>query len=221
MLGNHFNSKGGDQPLYGRFDPPTRTSETQRHQQATLLNQFVDQILTIDPNALVVAAGDFNDFDFSQTLAILRTGDPSGSGDVELHNLYGTLPPNERYSYVFDANSQVLDSILVSPALLNVAQYDIVHVNAEFADQASDHDPSLVRLTLPAPSVGTATPTPTSTPTATATGAATPTPKPDQHGHQHAGGHRHADAHQHGDQHAHRRPAPTNQRRPPLPRPAR
>src|SRR6476469_8228840 len=25
--------------------------------------------------------------------------------------------------------------------------YDVVHVNAEFADQASDHDPQVVRLT--------------------------------------------------------------------------
>src|SRR5262249_11332544 len=35
VVGNHFNSKGGDQPLYGRFDPPNRVSEAQRHDQAT------------------------------------------------------------------------------------------------------------------------------------------------------------------------------------------
>ena len=29
-----------------------------------------------------------------------------------------------------------------------VPDYDVVHVNAEFADQASDHDPQVVRLTL-------------------------------------------------------------------------
>jgi uncharacterized protein len=65
------------------------------------------------------------------------------------------LPPRERYSYVFDGNSQVLDQILVSPGVLlgawprpfpRLRGYDIVHVNAEFADQVSDHDPQVVRL---------------------------------------------------------------------------
>jgi hypothetical protein len=40
-------------------------------------------------------------------------------------------------------NSQVLDQLLVSNPLLRSfpVDYDPVHVNAEFADQASDHDP--------------------------------------------------------------------------------
>ena len=38
VVGNHFNSKGGDEPLFGRFQPPHRSSEVQRHQQATLVN---------------------------------------------------------------------------------------------------------------------------------------------------------------------------------------
>ena len=55
-----------------------------------------------------------------------------------------TLPVRERYSYVFDGNSQVLDQILVSPRLLlPFPEYDSVHVNAEFADQAFDHDPQI------------------------------------------------------------------------------
>ena len=57
-----------------------------------------------------------------------------------------TLPENEQYSYVFDGNSQVLDQILVSKELLTPKpEYDSVHVNAEFADQASDHDPQIAR----------------------------------------------------------------------------
>ena len=34
---NHFNSKGGDEPLFGRFQPPERVTEVQRHQQAALV----------------------------------------------------------------------------------------------------------------------------------------------------------------------------------------
>ena len=56
------------------------------------------------------------------------------------------LPADERYTYVFEGNSQVLDQTLVSPSIRRF-DYDIVHVNAEFADQASDHDPQVLRFT--------------------------------------------------------------------------
>jgi hypothetical protein len=43
----------------------------------------------------------------------------------------------------------VLDHILMSNGLTSRPfTYDVVHVNAEFADQASDHDPSVVHVTL-------------------------------------------------------------------------
>jgi len=37
IIANHFNSKGGDQPTHGRYQPPTRSSEVQRQKQATVL----------------------------------------------------------------------------------------------------------------------------------------------------------------------------------------
>ena len=83
--------------------------------------------------------GDLNDFEFSETLEILQ--------GYQLLDMYYLLPPNERYSYVFEGNSQALDHILVSPALLlPIPAYDSVHVNAEFEDQQSDHDPQVARL---------------------------------------------------------------------------
>jgi predicted extracellular nuclease len=141
VIANHFASKGGDHPLFGRFQPPARSSEVQRHAQAQVLNDFVDSILAADPNANVIVLGDINDFEFSETVQIL-------SGDV-LTSLMETLPKAERYSYVFEGNSQVLDQILVSDNLLGFPiDYDPVHVNSEFADQASDHDPQVARLDL-------------------------------------------------------------------------
>ncbi len=144
---NHFNSKGGDQPLMGRFQPPVRSSEVQRTQQATIVANFVQSITAIDANANIVVLGDLNDFEYSLALTILKN-----SG---LTDLIETLPANERYTYVFEGNSQALDHILVSPRLFNTAQpeYDIVHINAEFANQASDHDPEVVRLNLPPPAI--------------------------------------------------------------------
>jgi hypothetical protein len=139
VIANHFNSKGGDQPLFGHFQPPVRPSETQRHQQAQIVHDFVGSILAADPNASVVVDGDLNDFEFSDTLSILK-------GTV-LEDLIDTLPQNERYTYVFEGNSQTLDHILMTSALTSRPfVYDVVHVNSEFADQASDHEPSLVRL---------------------------------------------------------------------------
>jgi uncharacterized repeat protein (TIGR01451 family) len=48
---NHFNSKGGDDALFGRTQPPVLYSEVQRNQQAQVVNNFVDSILALDPNA--------------------------------------------------------------------------------------------------------------------------------------------------------------------------
>jgi predicted extracellular nuclease len=149
VITNHFNSKGGDQGLFGPQQPPVLSSEVQRNQQATLLAGFVTDILAADPNANIAVAGDLNDFQFSPPLQKLKA--------AGLTALIETLPPSERYSYVFDGNSQALDHIMVSGNLLNnaaaAAGYDIVHVNSEFLDQASDHDPQLVQLTMPAPTI--------------------------------------------------------------------
>jgi uncharacterized protein len=141
VIANHLSSKGGDQPLFGRFQPPARSTEVARHAQAQAVNDFVDAIVAVDPHANVIVLGDINDFEFSETVALLEGG--------VLTSLMETLPPQERYSYVFEGNSQVLDQILVSNNLLaSPIDYDPVHVNSEFADQASDHDPQVARLDL-------------------------------------------------------------------------
>jgi uncharacterized protein len=141
---NHFSSKGEDQPLFGPNQPPNRLSEIARHGQAQVVNDFVDAILARDQNARVIVLGDINDFEFSETVNILEGG--------VLTTLLETLPAQERYSYVFEGNSQVLDQILVSNrGLLRLdPKYDVVHVNSEFADaiQASDHEPALMRVKL-------------------------------------------------------------------------
>ncbi len=153
VIANHFNSKGGDQPLFGPNQPPVLSSETQRLQQAQIVNNFVDSILAVDANANVIVAGDLNDFQFSEPLNIVR-GMPGGSGTAVLQNLIETLPENERYTYNFQGNAQVLDHILASNNLAkNLAGFDVVHINSEFAEQDSDHDPSVARFNIPLPTV--------------------------------------------------------------------
>jgi predicted extracellular nuclease len=138
VIANHFNSKGGDQPTHGRFQPPARTSEVQRAKQATVLRGFVDSLLAADKSANIVVAGDLNDYPFSPAVQTLTAGGA-------LKDLIASVPEAERYSYVFEGQSQVLDHILASKAPRGV-DYDVVHINAEFADQASDHDPQVIRF---------------------------------------------------------------------------
>ncbi|MER6420173.1 endonuclease/exonuclease/phosphatase family protein [Streptomyces sp. NPDC001137] len=141
VIANHLNSKGGDQGLTSQYQPPTRSSETQRHAQATLVNAFVKSILDVQKNADVIALGDMNDFEFSDTAKILE-------GDGELWSAIKSLPKSERYTYDYQGNQQVLDQILISPSIRKSCgfEYDSVHVNSEFNDQISDHDPQVLRF---------------------------------------------------------------------------
>ncbi|MEU4391284.1 lamin tail domain-containing protein [Kribbella sp. NPDC023855] len=140
VVANHFNSKGGDQPLTAAVQPPVRGSEVQRLKQSAEVHEFVKDLNEKSAGrARVVVLGDLNDYQFSPAIQTL-----TGNG-TQLTTLIDTLPVAERYSYIFDGNSQVLDHIAISPAIKGYS-YGVVHINAEFSDQASDHDPQIVRI---------------------------------------------------------------------------
>ncbi|USG64494.1 lamin tail domain-containing protein [Brevibacillus ruminantium] len=155
VIANHFNSKGGDSPLYGNQQPPVLVSELQRVEIAKVVNGFVKEIQAADPKANVVVLGDLNDFPFSLPLRTLE--------GKELINLVGELPLGEQYTYNYQGNAQVLDQILVSNHLADRAKVEIVHINADFTEahgRVSDHDPVLAQLALadnsgPSPGEGT------------------------------------------------------------------
>ena len=160
IIGNHFKSKGGDDPLFGVHWPPDRVTEVQRKGQARVVREFVNGILDADPEALVMVAGDLNDFQFGELgegadhpLAILA----GGPGEVPLTNLIEQEKAAERFTYLYDGNSQVLDHLLVSPALLEkLVGTDILHFNAAYPAEleymgntpirSSDHDPVEARF---------------------------------------------------------------------------
>jgi predicted extracellular nuclease len=154
IVGNHFKSKGGDDPLYGLNDPPIRATEVQRKAQARAVRNYVDAILENEADARVMVAGDLNDFEFGEPgegpdhpLAILE----GGEGKIPLTNLILREDEGERYTFIYQGNSQVLDHILVSPALLEyVSAVDVLHWNASYPAswtrdastplRSSDHD---------------------------------------------------------------------------------
>ena len=154
IIGNHFKSKGGDDPLFGVNQPPIRETEEQRKLQARVVRDFANALLDADPSALVMVTGDLNDFQFGEPgegedhpIAILE----GAGGEVPLANLVELERGAQRYSFVFDGNSQVLDHMLLSPGFLQrLVATDILHFNAGFpaalkedastALRASDHD---------------------------------------------------------------------------------
>lgn len=143
VVNNHFNSKGGDEPLFGKNQPPFLESEAQRVEIANIVNGFVSDIKAKNEDANVVVLGDLNDFEFSAPLAALK-------GD-DLTNLVETLPASERYTYNYQGNAQVLDHILVTNNLAEAATLDIVNFNSPYMEEhgrASDHDALVAQLDL-------------------------------------------------------------------------
>jgi predicted extracellular nuclease len=109
VIANHFNSKGGNTTADGRFQYPTRSSEVQRQQQALLVYNFVRELLKKNPLTQAVVIGDLNDYQFSPALRVLETGRADGKALPLLIDLIQTLPADERYTYVYQGISQVLD----------------------------------------------------------------------------------------------------------------
>jgi len=167
VVNNHFTSKGGSAPLLGSDQPPLNNGEVQRAAQAQAVNDFVDDALDLNPHARVVVIGDFNEFPWEEPMQVLvgsasitnydvpgtnpsvATATFTAGGIPVLTDLVTTLPAHEQYDYIFDGNSQTLDHILVVNNVAATTEYDVVRINAEFADQTSDHEPIIAQLTIP------------------------------------------------------------------------
>lgn len=133
LINNHFASKSGG-----------AASNPKRIKQATIVNEFVVNRLTTDPNANIVVLGDLNDTPDSQAIKALEGN--------KLENLVNKIPQDDRFSYIFRGSKEQIDQILVTANLFNKANPEInaVHVNAGFSRAASDHDPVIARFTLSA-----------------------------------------------------------------------
>lgn len=142
VLVNHWKSKGGDETV----------NAVRRVAQALHVATVVQQKLTTAPTTQIAVLGDLNDYEGSAPIEALRNG-----VQPPLIHLYDYLPRSDRYTYIFNGGSQVLDHLLVTPKLARlVALVDPVHTNADFPGDgqtqvqtlthASDHDPVQVVL---------------------------------------------------------------------------
>ena len=142
LLNNHFSSMSGGVAA----TEPRRTA-----QAAWNVQVMQEHILGDDPKAKVAILGDLNSFYDSLPIDTLR--------QAGLHHVMEVLSPEERYDYIYQGESQVLDHIMVTPSLFEMLKrVDILHVNADFPPaipddpsplRKSDHDPVLATFSLP------------------------------------------------------------------------
>ncbi|KAI5857843.1 Endonuclease/exonuclease/phosphatase [Tricharina praecox] len=133
----HSGSKGGSSSLHGDSRPPINGGIEDRLAQAAAMKPFIASILAVNADAHIIAAGDFNEFSGVAPQELLE------EVMYDLDVVAG-IKKEERYTYLYDMNSQQLDHILVSKALSKkVKALEHVHVNTHGAVEVSDHDPSV------------------------------------------------------------------------------
>ena len=141
LLNNHFTSMSGGE----------EATEPRRNAQAAWNAEIASELLGENPDAYLAVMGDLNSYYGSLPI---QTLEESG-----LTNLFDTLAADQRYTYVYEGNSQVLDHILVNDSLLDLLiSVDILHSNADFSlpfstdtslFHKSDHDPVIATFVLP------------------------------------------------------------------------
>ncbi|CUA75138.1 hypothetical protein RSOLAG22IIIB_01784 [Rhizoctonia solani] len=146
----HQASKGGSSPIEGDWRTPANGAIAARVAQAKVTSGFIKTILDADPTANVIIAGDFNEF-LSTPVAF----EPYHSAGMRDLDVVVNHDPVERYTYIFDMNTQQLDHALASPAIWNSTKTNVewehIHVNTwreTTALRASDHDPSVGKIRL-------------------------------------------------------------------------
>ncbi|MFM5948501.1 MAG: M10 family metallopeptidase C-terminal domain-containing protein, partial [Novosphingobium sp.] len=147
LINVHQTSRGGSDPDFGANQPPAIAGDDRRIAQGDAVVNYINNNLASDPLGRYAVMGDFNGFYWENGLTNLVNNVTGGLVNLAVE----LLDPSERYTYQFLGNLQQLDHLLTSPGLLAGAQYDLVHINAQFAAGASDHDPHVARLYLPTP----------------------------------------------------------------------
>jgi predicted extracellular nuclease len=149
-----------------------------RKAQAESIADLLQQLQVANPVSSVITVGDFNAYQFNDgftdpiaTIKGTPTADDQVVVDASLDlvnpdfvNLTDTfLPPDQRYSFVFEGTPQALDHIIVNRlALARVTRYAVARFDSDFPDtpasafetnatrpeRASDHDAPVAYFSL-------------------------------------------------------------------------
>jgi hypothetical protein len=161
-----------------RVDSEGARVRAKRTAQAESTARLLQELQTANPGTAVISVGDYNAYQFNDgytdPVAVLK-GTPTPDNEVvvdespdlvnpDFVNLTDTLPPAERYSFVFDGTPQALDHILVNTvARSSVHRYAIARTNADFPEtpaslfagdvarpeRSSDHDAPVAYFCFP------------------------------------------------------------------------
>lgn len=168
VIANHLRSLNGiDDSVDGN------RIRTKRRAQAEFLADLIQTRQAANPQERIAALGDFNAFAVNDGYVDLMNtikGTPTPSSQVvlassdlvnpDLVSLEDSVAAADRYSYVFDGNTQSLDHIVVNaPLNARFARFAAARVNADFPEsdrnnanipnRLSDHDPEVGYFTLP------------------------------------------------------------------------
>ena len=145
-----------------------------RKAQAEFLANLIQSRQVSDPNEKIITVGDMNAFRINDGYVdvigtVLGTPSPDdqtvvpGDGadlvNPDQTDLIDTLSPDQRYSYSFDGNAQVLDHVIVNPPALSIlsrfayAREDADqpvkdYENGTIPDRISDHDQPVAYFSL-------------------------------------------------------------------------
>ncbi len=164
---NHLKS------FLGYDDPKQQDNvRLKKKLQAEFLAKFVQERQTKNPNERIVLLGDFNAFQFNDGIVdVIGTikGKPAGKDELmnpsedlvnpDLIDLVDAIKADQRYSYSFDGNAQVLDHVLINEAMKkHINGFGYVRLNADFpeiyrnddarVERYSDHDAAVAYFTF-------------------------------------------------------------------------
>ena len=145
-----------------------------RRLQAEFLAKTVQERQTANPNERIILLGDFNAYQFNDgigdTIGTIK-GTPAPKDAVmnysedlvnpDMTNLVDLIKADQKYSYSFDGNAQVLDHIIVSEAMKkHIAGFGYGRMNADFpesyrnddsrVERYSDHDAAIAYFSFDA-----------------------------------------------------------------------
>jgi hypothetical protein len=140
--------------------------------QAEFLAKFVQERQKADPKEKIMLIGDFNAYQFNDAIVdVIGTikGKPAPKDEVmnpsddlvdpDMIDLVDVINADQRYSYRFDGNAQVLDHIVISDSLKGfVHGFGYARMNADFPEtyradenrpeRFSDHDAAVAYFNL-------------------------------------------------------------------------
>lgn len=130
IVNNHWSSKFGDDPVFGRRQPPYQASQVKRTEQMNAVRSFVKSIPWKYP---VMVVGDLNDFHFSTPVK-----------GLQMFNLWNKVSASKRFSYNYQHRYQTLDHILIRKWAFRCSDFCPVHTSTlqsyYSGDSVSDHD---------------------------------------------------------------------------------